>query len=99
MYDDYDTTNCFIEYYKIFDIKSSDKIDNISINIINEITKDDEYNSYDTTKKDIKKLLNNGISGLNILDFRHVASIDLRYCHYSEIGKNPKWYLLRIWRN
>ena len=98
MFDDYDTTNAFINYDKTFDIKSTDDLEKTINDIVFLIMKDDTYTSKNTVEKDIKKLINNGINGLNILDSRHVASICLRYCHYFDIIKEPKWYLLRLWK-
>ena len=98
MLDDYDTTNSFIEYFEIFDIKANDNFDDIYLQIVKEIIKDDTYNCFNTVKKEINKILKNGLSGLNILDPRYVASINMRYCHYFDLTKEPRWYLLRIWR-
>ena len=99
MFDDYDTTNSFIKYNKTFDIKIIDDIEHTCKNITNDICKDGTISSKENVNKEIYKIVKNGIYGLNILDSRHVASICLRYCHYYEIEKIPKWYLFRIWRN
>jgi len=101
MFDDYDTTNSFIKYNKTFDIKIIDNIENTCKNITDEIYKDNKDNiKYkDSVNKEIYKIVQNGMYGLNILDSRHVASICLRYCYYYDIEKIPKWYLFRIWRN
>jgi hypothetical protein len=99
MFCDYDNTNYFIKYNKTFDIKIIDNIDNTCKNITNDICKLDTVGNKENINKEIYKIVKNGIYGLNILDPRHVACICLRYCHYYEIEKIPKWYLFKIWRN
>ncbi len=98
MFDDYDTTNPFINYFQTFDIRSVDNLTEIQKLIIQEITKDTTYNCQETVEKDISRLIQSGISGLQIIDPRHVACLSLRYCHYHELGVEPRWYLLRFWR-
>jgi hypothetical protein len=98
MFDDYDTTNSFIKYNKIFDIKMIDDIEKTCQNITNEICSKNTINRTDIANKEIYNIVRNGVYGLNILDSRHVASICLRYCHYYDVEKTPHWYLFRLWR-
>lgn len=62
----------------------------------------DNFPGYEEKEKeyyrnDLKNLISRKKSGLNILDARYVASINVRYCHY--YSGEPYWFLLTLWRN
>lgn len=93
MFDDYDITNCFIKYHKQFDIlNNTNEVVNELLNQYNLNEKSKEY-----YKDNIEKLILKGKNGLEILDRRQIASINIRYCFYHE--EKPVWYLFTIWRN
>jgi hypothetical protein len=93
MFDDYDITNCFIKYYKQFDILKN--IDEVVNELLIEYNLNEREIKYYTEQ--IEKLIINGKNGLEILDRRYVSSINIRYCFYH--NGNPVWYLFTIWRN
>jgi len=93
MFDDYDTTNCFIKYHKQFDILNN--VNETIDELLSEYNLDGKVKQY--YKNNIEKIILNGKNGLDILDRRYIASVSIRYCFcYKE---QPIWYLFTIWRN
>ena len=89
MFDDYDTTDHFISYYKTFDITDNQDA------VIDEIL--DGYEYKDECAVKLRRLITKAQNGIKILDSRYISNIGVRYCQYFS-ETDIRWYMLRIWR-